>query len=132
MSVNLAGTFHCLRAAVAHLRAAGGGSIVTMASVSAALEWVPQIRVNCVSPGFIETPLNGFVVSDPELRGSIDAGTPMGRVGRADEVAGVVAFLLGEDSTYVTGQNIVIDGGSTLNSRQVDTVLKSLLKASQR
>jgi NAD(P)-dependent dehydrogenase (short-subunit alcohol dehydrogenase family) len=151
MRVNASGTFHCLRAALGHLQKAGGGSIVTMASVSgvrptmgegpysaakaavvaltmsAALEWAPLVRVNCVSPGFVATPLNDIVVVDDELRAQVESGTPAGRLGTPDEVAAVVAFLLSADSSYMTGQNLVIDGGSTLNSKQVDGVLGRLL-----
>ena len=149
--VNLYGTFHCLREVMPLMRAAGGGSVVTMASVSgvrptlgegpysaakagvvaltmsAALEGGPTIRVNCVSPGFVDTPLNNFVIADDAMRADIERGTPLGRVGTANEVAAAVAFLLSEESSYVTGQNLVIDGGSTLNSKQVDGVLGRLM-----
>ena len=151
MRVNLFGTFAGIRAAVPLLSAGGGGSIVNMASVSgvkptrgegpysaakagvialtmsAALEYGPEIRVNCVSPGFVRTPLNQMIADDPAHRETIAAGTPLGRSGEAGEVASVVAFLLSDDASYLTGQNLVIDGGSVLGSQQVDTVLASLL-----
>jgi NAD(P)-dependent dehydrogenase (short-subunit alcohol dehydrogenase family) len=151
MRVNLFGTFAGIRAAVPLLRAGGGGSIVNMASVSgvkptrgegpysaakagvialtmsAALEYGPDIRVNCVSPGFVRTPLNQMIADDPRHAETIAAGTPLGRAGDPAEVASVVAFLLSDDASYLTGQNLVIDGGSVLGSQQVDSVLASLL-----
>jgi NAD(P)-dependent dehydrogenase (short-subunit alcohol dehydrogenase family) len=148
--VNLHGTFHGIRAALPFLQANGGGAIVNMASVSgvrptrgeapysaakaavialtmsAALEYGPDIRVNCVSPGFVRTGLNEQVVARDEHREHIEAGTPAGRVGDADEVARVVSFLLSGESSYMTGQNLVIDGGSMLPSKQVDDVLRGM------
>jgi NAD(P)-dependent dehydrogenase (short-subunit alcohol dehydrogenase family) len=153
VAVNLRGVFTTMRAAVPLLRAAGGGSIVTMASVSgvrptrgespyaaakaavialtkaAALEYAPTIRVNCVSPGFIATNLTQFAVADDNLRGPIEAATPMGRVGRADEVADAVVFLASDRASYITGHNLVIDGGSLLPSAQSDGLLKQILNA---
>ncbi len=149
--VNVSGTFWALRAAAPILRANGGGSIVNVASVSgvrptrgeapysaakaavialsaaAALEWGPDIRVNCVSPGFVRTPLNEVLAGDDASRASIEAGTPLGRLGRPDEVAELIAFLVSERAGYLTGQNLVLDGGSMLASAQMDPVLSGLL-----
>jgi NAD(P)-dependent dehydrogenase (short-subunit alcohol dehydrogenase family) len=152
VDVNLKGVFNGMRAAVPFLRAAGGGAIVNMASVSGvrptrgeapyaaakagaialtqsgALEYGPdQIRVNCVSPGFIRTPLTEFAFDIPTYREPLEAVTPLGRAGDPAEVADVVVFLCSSMASYVTGQNIVVDGGSMLPSSQVDHVLGSLL-----
>jgi len=151
ISVNLRGVFNVIRASVPYLDSAGQGAIVNMASVSgirptrgeapysaakagvialtisAALEYAPTVRVNCVSPGFIDTPLTAMVVGDDSLRSIIEAGTPLGRVGTAAEVAAVVVFLCSEQAAYMTGQNLVIDGGSMLPSGQVDPFLRRFL-----
>ena len=60
-------------------------------------------------------------------RASIEAGTPLGRLGRPDEVAELIAFLVSERAGYLTGQNLVLDGGSMLASAQMDPVLSGLL-----
>ncbi len=152
VDVNLKGTFNGVRAAVPLLRAAGGGSIVNMASVSglrptrgespyaaakaavialtksAALEYGPDaIRVNCVSPGFIRTPLTEFAFSNPAWIGPLEAATPLGRAGTAADVAEPVVFLASDRARYVTGHNLVVDGGSLLPSAQVDHLLRELL-----
>jgi NAD(P)-dependent dehydrogenase (short-subunit alcohol dehydrogenase family) len=151
VSVNLRGVFAGIRAAVPHLRASGGGAIVNMASVSglrptrgeapysaakagtialtqsAALEYAPTIRVNAVSPGFIDTPLTVWPAQDEALRAEIEANTPLRRVGTAEEVADVVVFLCSDLARYVTGQNVVVDGGSMLPSAQADPFLRLLV-----
>ena len=152
VDVNLRGTFHGLRAALPLLRAAGGaGCVVNVASVSglrptrgeapysaakaavvsltrsAALEYAPEVRVNAVAPGFIDTPLTNFAVADPAYAGPIEAGTPLQRIGTADEVADVIVFLCSPLARYVTGETVVVDGGSVLGNPQVDAFLSSLL-----
>ncbi|MCS4257804.1 3alpha(or 20beta)-hydroxysteroid dehydrogenase [Rhodococcus erythropolis] len=79
---------------------------------AAALELGPRgVRVNIVHPGFIDTPMTR---SAPTVfRDASIAETPMGRAGTPDEVAGVVAFLLGDDASYVSGAEIPIDGGAS-------------------
>ncbi len=147
VGVNLAGTFHGIRAAVPLMRDAGG-SIVNHASVSgvrptrfegpysaakagvisltmdAALEYAPAIRVNCVSPGFIETALTAGVLGDPNLRVAVEDGTPLGRVGSAEDVANAVVYLASPLAAYVTGHNLVVDGGSCLPNAQADAILR--------
>ncbi len=152
IDTNLTSVFTGMRAAVPHLRAAGGGSIVTNASQnglrptrgeapysaakaaaialtrSGALEYGRDgIRVNAVLPGFIRTGLNDFICDDPELAGPIEAGTPLGRIGHPDEVADVVVFLCSDLARYVTGHSVVIDGGSLLVNAQVDPLLRGFL-----
>ncbi len=151
VDVNLRGTFHGLRAALPLLREADGGCVINVASVSglrptrgeapysaakaavvsltrsAALEYAPEVRVNAVAPGFIDTPLTAFAVEDPTYAGPIVAGTPLGRIGTADEVADVIVFLASPLARYVTGETVVVDGGSVLGNPQVDAFLGSLL-----
>ncbi len=151
--VNVAGTYNCLRSAAPYLRATDDAAVVNIASVSgvrptrgeapysaakaavvaltssAALEWAPQVRVNCVSPGFIRTPLNEVLASNDGMRSGIEERTPAGRVGTAEETARLVGMLLDPALGYLTGQNIVLDGGSMLSSDQMDAVLGPLLEA---
>ena len=94
---------------------------------SAALELAPAVRVNSVSPGYIATRLTRAVVDDDGLRTRIERRIPLGRIGTVDDVAGVVAFLCSADAAYLTGQDIVVDGGSLLPSHQSDELLKALL-----
>lgn len=151
MDVNLAGTFHGIRAAVPLMRERGG-SIVNHASVSgvrptrfegpysaakagvisltmdAALEYAPKIRVNCVSPGLVETNLTTRVLGDAGLRAKVEEATPLGRIGTPEDVANLVVFLASPLASYITGQNIVIDGGSVLPNPQADAILQSFVK----
>jgi NAD(P)-dependent dehydrogenase (short-subunit alcohol dehydrogenase family) len=151
VDVNLKGTWNGMRAAAPLIRLSGGGSIVNVSSVSGiratrgeapysaakagvnsltqsgALEYAPDIRVNCVAPGFVDTALTSMVLSDERLREQVEAGTPLGRVGTADEVADVVVFLCSPLARYITGQTLVVDGGSVLTSSQADPVLTTVL-----
>jgi NAD(P)-dependent dehydrogenase (short-subunit alcohol dehydrogenase family) len=121
------------------LAAAGGSSVVLVGSVAGlvalptgvaygaakaglaqvartlALEWAPGgIRVNAVSPWYTRTPLAEPVLSRPESLAAILARTPLGRIAEPREVATVVAFLAMPASSYVTGQNLAVDGGMTI------------------
>ena len=153
IGVNLTGTFYGIRAAGPIMLAAGKGSIVNNASLTAirptrgegpysaakagvlaltqnaALELGPSVRVNAVAPGMIHTPLTEMVVSNDEWRTAAESGTPAGRIGTADEVAEVIAFLASDAASYVTGQTIVVDGGSVLPSLQSDALLRAISEA---
>jgi NAD(P)-dependent dehydrogenase (short-subunit alcohol dehydrogenase family) len=151
VDVSMKGTFIGIRAAAPVMLEAGRGSIVNLASISgmrptrgeapyaaskaavialtqsAALEYGPTLRVNCVSPGLIETPLTAPIMGDEKVRASFDRKTPLGRVGTAEDVASVIAFLCSDMAAYVTGINLPVDGGSLLPSAQVDAVLLAIL-----
>ena len=151
MAVNLTGTFHCMRAVIPRMLDSGGGNIVNNASLNgvrplsgeapysaakaavinltmtAAIEYAPTIRVNCVSPGLIATDLTALVTSNPAWLAAAESGTPLQRVGTADEVANVVAFLCSDASSYITGQNFVIDGGAGLPNAQAETLIKTIM-----
>jgi len=151
LDVNLAGVFHGIRAAVPLLQEAGGGAIVNNASAtgvrptpgesayaaakaavlsltrSAALEYGPTIRVNAVSPGVIRTPLTESLLKVPGALAAVRDATPLARVGDAEEVAGAIVFLASDLASFVTGQNLVVDGGLTLPQAGIDPVLRGLL-----
>lgn len=153
VGVNLTGTFHCIRSVVPRMLAAGGGNIVTVATLNAtrpvhgeapysaakagvlnltltaALEYAPTIRANCVSPGLIDTPLTAMIMQNPDWRASAEAGTPLARAGTADEVAGMIAFLCSADAAYLTGQNFIVDGGASLPNLQADAMLKAVMRS---
>lgn len=141
-SVNVRGMFLCCRALLPHMIERGGGVIVNVASAgsfiaiperaaycaskgavlqltrSMAIDHVSQgIRVNCVAPGSIDTPWVERLVAasnDPSsTRQEIVDRQPMGRLGTAEEIAKAVAFLAGDDATFVTGSALVVDGGWT-------------------
>lgn len=140
LSVDLGGVVRLFRAATAHMQ--GEGSLVAISSIAGAVYgWeehahyaaakagvigvcrslavelaARQIRCNAVVPGLIETPQSLDPVNSlgPEGLALATAHVPLGRIGRAADVGQLVSFLLGEQSTYITGQAIVIDGGLTV------------------
>ncbi len=150
VGVNLDGTFHTLRAAIPILLAAGGGNLVTVATLNAtrplqgeapysaakagvvnltataALEYAPTIRANCVSPGMIATNLTSVITGDPAFTAVAEAGTPLGRIGTAEEVAEVIGFLCSDAAAYITGQNLVVDGGAGLPNLQADRIVRAV------
>ncbi len=149
LRVNLTGVWAGIRAAAPHMLAGGGGSIVSTASISgtrpaagegpyaaskaavaaltasAALEYGPAIRVNSVSPGMIRTAMTApWFQYMPDQEERFVKGTPVARVGEPEDVADVVVFLCSDLARFVTGQNIVVDGGLTLHGSGVDTVFE--------
>ena len=131
IAVNLTGPFHGIRAVVPAMQRAGGGSIVNIGSVAgltgspsaaytstkwglrgltrtAALDLASlRIRVNTVCPGLVVTELNeGQPYIEP-----MSKGTPLGRSGESDEIAQAVLFLASEQSSYITGTDLAVDGG---------------------
>jgi NAD(P)-dependent dehydrogenase (short-subunit alcohol dehydrogenase family) len=151
--VNLTGVFNGMRAAAPLILESGGGSIVNTASISGvrpaageapyaaskagivaltavgALEYAPAVRVNAVSPGAIATAMTAPMYQIPgEEQRSIDK-TPLKRLGDPDDVAKVVVFLCSDLASYVTGQNLVVDGGMTLHGSGIDGLLVFLQSA---
>ncbi|HLZ30274.1 MAG TPA: glucose 1-dehydrogenase [Chloroflexota bacterium] len=149
LGVNLKGVFLCSKQAILCFRRQGhGGSIVNMASVNsfyaeggiaaycAAKGGVQQltramaidhsaegIRVNCICPGWIDTPINAGYFADSAARGFADKLHAIGRIGQPPEIAAVAAFLVSDDASFVTGASIVADGGFSAGlSRRIGIV----------
>ncbi|ORY68633.1 uncharacterized protein BCR38DRAFT_455553 [Pseudomassariella vexata] len=135
VDVNLKGMYNVTKATMPHLKHPGG-SYVNVSSISGwrassgtaiycatkfavigfsksmALELGPKgIRVNIVAPGYIDTPTNaGIAKGSPEARKAMEHGTALGRIGKAEEVADVVAFLMSNEARYMNGSVVEIDG----------------------
>jgi len=89
------------------------GAIVALAR-SMAIDYAQhRIRVNCICPGFTRTPLTAKLFSDPERERQITALHPLGRLGEPEDVAHLAAFLVSDESSWITGQAIAVDGGFT-------------------
>jgi glucose 1-dehydrogenase len=141
LEVNLTGAVLCAQKALAHFVSRGGGNIINCSSVhqmipkpgylaysiskgamasvtrTLALEFAGRgIRVNAVGPGAIDTPINMAWTGDQAKRAVVESHIPLGRVGTAEEIAGVFAFLASDEASYITGQTIYVCGGLTLFS----------------
>lgn len=138
LSVHAKGVFLGTRAAIPAMRAGGGGSIINISSImgivgsptspaysaakgairiftkSTALQYAREnIRVNSVHPGYADTPLTREVFAPGEVRESLLRQTPMRRLGTAEDIAWGIVYLASEESAFVTGSELVIDGGMT-------------------
>lgn len=137
MAVNARGTFLGVKHAIPELRKAGGGSIVNVSSVSglvgqtfvhmgynaakaaihvmtksAAVQFaIHGIRVNSVHPGYMPPMRTSVSTADPAQRAAMMQTVPMGRTGRPEEVAYAVLFLASDEASYITGTELVVDGG---------------------
>ncbi|MDZ7282852.1 SDR family oxidoreductase [Sphingomonas sanguinis] len=104
---------YAVRAGGADYCAAKGG--LTTLVETLAIEEAPRgVRVNAIEPGMILTPMNAKAQADPAYRASLEKNIPMGRAGKASEVADLAVFLASDKARYITGARIVIDGGLSL------------------
>ncbi len=144
LDVNLNGTFLCCQAAARLMIRQRWGRIINIASIAALLAPKPErlrcgynysaskagviglskrlapelaphgITVNCISPGIMRTPFTEKAVAEDKTRRQIIDSVPMSRLGRPEDLDGLVVYLASESSGFLTGQNIIIDGGYSL------------------
>ena len=138
MAINLKSVFWVTKHGIPKLKAAGGGSIIMMGSVSAlagftraqdaytaakgavisltkslAIQFArDQIRCNVIHPGIVDTPLQAPYLTDA-IRKEFETGIPLGRIARPREIANVALFLASDESSFMTGAELVVDGGFT-------------------
>jgi NAD(P)-dependent dehydrogenase (short-subunit alcohol dehydrogenase family) len=136
MAINLKSVFWVTKYGIPHLQRAGGGSIILVGSVSAlagftraqdaytatkgalislnrslAIQFArDRIRSNIIHPGIVDTPLQAPYLTDT-LRQEFEAGIPLGRIAHPREIAYVALFLASEEASYMTGTELVVDGG---------------------
>jgi len=92
-----------------HYSASKGG--LQMLTKALAVELSPVVRVNAIAPGLIETPLTTSIRADESRLGYYLSRTPLGRMGRPEDIAAAAAFLASEDAAYITGSTVFVDGG---------------------
>lgn len=140
IDINLKGSFFCIQKAVPEMIKQGKGKIINIASIAGeigfpnsaaycaskggimgmtkalAMELAPQkINVNALGPGDIETPLNEHLLRDPEYRRKRIENTPYGRIGRVSDIAPAAVYLASDESDFVNGITLFIDGGLIIN-----------------
>jgi NAD(P)-dependent dehydrogenase (short-subunit alcohol dehydrogenase family) len=139
VAINLNGVYYGCRHGAEAMAASGGGVIINVSSmfglIAGGLGIEPyvatkhavvgltrefallyagrNVRVNCLNPGWIDTDFIREATDVPEMRQFLEGQTPMGRLGRAEEVAGAALFLASDDSSFMTGAPLVLDGGWT-------------------
>ena len=137
MDINAKGVFLGTKHAIPAMRQSGGGSIVNISSIAAliggpvaaygaskaavrlltkatAVQYAGEkIRCNSVHPGYLETAMTSGILSNPDTREDWVRRTPLGRIGTVDDVSYCVLYLASDESSYVTGSELVIDGGVT-------------------
>ncbi len=138
MAVNGKGVFLGVKLAIPELRKAGGGSIINISSIygivgsetsaayhaskgavriftkSAAIQYAKDgIRVNSVHPGFVDSPMTAAAHALPEVHNLRVGRTPLGRMGTPEDIAAGILYLASDESSFVTGSELVIDGGMT-------------------
>lgn len=138
VAVNLAGVWYCMKQEIIQMLENGGGHVINIASVaglhsapsiaaysatkhgvmgltkSAAVEYAKaNIRVNAVCPSFVRTPMVENVLAnvDERVRNAMVKANPMKRLGEVNEIAGALAWLCSDESSFMTGQSVVLDGG---------------------
>ena len=138
VDTNLKGVFLCCKAAIPAMRQSGGGSIVNIASVAGvsaspfigaygiskaaminltvqlAHEFAPKVRVNAIAPAVVKTKFAQALYEGREAEAA--AAYPLGRLGVPSDIGGAAAFLTSEQSDWITGQTLVVDGGIFLNA----------------
>src|SRR5216117_2305952 len=138
MAINLKSVFWVTKHGIPHLRRAGGGSVIVMGSVSALVGFTraqdaytaakgglisltkslaiqfarDRVRCNIIHPGIVDTPLQAPYLTDA-LRKEFETGIPLGRIARPREIASVALFLASDDSSFMTGAELIVDGGFT-------------------
>jgi NAD(P)-dependent dehydrogenase (short-subunit alcohol dehydrogenase family) len=140
MGINLKSTLDLSTRVIAGMADRGGGSVILMSSIAGlrgnksiglyalskaglaqlarnlAVEWGPKgVRVNAISPGLIRTPLAAQMLADEAFMTRRLSLTPLRRVGDPGEVAGVAVMLASRAGGFITGQNLVVDGGTTIS-----------------
>ena len=139
LRTNLTGAFLCLREAGNVMARDGGGVVVNMSSVHEHIPWPgfahycaskggmkllmqtaarelaeKKIRLVNIAPGAIVTPINQFVLDDPEQKHAVESEIPLGRMGQPEEIAAAVVWAASDQAGYMTGATLIVDGGMSL------------------